>query len=155
MSVVAFVWTHLPATEGVTVGAAWFSATGAENCSEMLVLAATFSVPATGVVDFKKNEAWRVSPEPLEPASEPFALDALEDPDWSGVEPPVTSSTTTTIAMAAARADEEHPRAQAQRPAGPGLENVHGLRSLKTSPHSQSNWSKQRMGRVVTTMRQG
>ena len=53
------------------------------------------------------------------------------------------------------RADEQHPRAQAQRPARPGLQNVHGLRSLKTSPSLRTIDSIQRMGRIGWRMRQG
>ena len=53
VSVVGFVCTHLPETLGVTVGAAFLSATGAENVSEMVVFDATFCVPAAGVADVR------------------------------------------------------------------------------------------------------
>ena len=116
----------------------------------MLVFAATFCVPAAGVVDFKKNEAVLAPAAAFEPAPDPFAL---EGAGCFGVDPPVTMSTTTTTAMAvAAPTRSTHGR---RRNGLPARDSRTFMTSTRSRRRLTRNWLHAAYGPDHGAMRQG
>ena len=116
----------------------------------MLVFAATFCVPAAGVVDFKKNEAVFAGPVPFEPEPDPFAL---EGPGFSGVDPLVaTSATTTTTMAAAAPTRSTHGR---RRNGLPARDSRTFMASTRSRRRLTRNWLHAAYGPDPGAMRQG
>ena len=133
---VAFDCTHLPAMLGDSVGAAFWSETGAEKVSVMGVLGGTFWVPAAGVADCRANDA--VTGRTTRAARARRRTAGARRRARVRRRRPADGEHDRHGRDDNRRAHQQHPGTQAQRPACPGFENVHGLRSLKTSPHSQT-----------------
>ncbi len=103
----------------------------------MGVLGGTFCVPAAGVTDCNANDDAGPPAPPVPEPLPPDPADPVGEPECVG-DDPAECERDRHGRDDNRRAHKQHPGTQAQRPACPGFENVHGLRSLKTSPTSQT-----------------